>query len=312
VESQALATHALIDELQRRLQAVEARAEAAALAEQRQRHQVAALTDAQRVAEDALRYAQERQGDHLREIARQLPALQELRAAADAEPHMEGEPFTRFAAPAAGRVLGYRGGGTETTAAYHDFEDVFRGSEALIRERQRRYLPLLADHAPVFDLGCGRGELLDLLREAGVAARGVDLDPELVAYCQGKGHEDVQAGDGVALLEAVEPGTVGAICSMQVVEHLDAPALDRLLAAAHRALVPGGRLILETVNPHSPWALKAFWVDLTHEQPIFPEVLLQLARQAGFREAYAFIPQGEGDWDADRTRFGEYAVVATR
>jgi cyclopropane fatty-acyl-phospholipid synthase-like methyltransferase len=99
---------------------------------------------------------------------------------------------------------------------------------------------------------------------------------------------------------------------MQVVEHLPEAALRRMLAAAHQALAPGGRLILETVNPHSAWALKAFWVDLTHQHPIFPEVLLQLCRQAGFAQGYAFAPYGEGDWDVDRTRTGEYAVVATR
>jgi SAM-dependent methyltransferase len=110
----------------------------------------------------------------------------------------------------------------------------------------------------------------------------------------------------------LEPGSAGAICSMQVVEHMDADALERLLRAAHRALRPGGPLIVETVNPHSPWALKAFWVDLTHEQPVFPEVLLQLCRQAGFAEAFAFAPYGEGVWDRDRTSSGEYAVLARR
>ena len=260
----------------------------------------------------------ERQADHLSRavppIERQMPRLQELWAAAVAEPYMEGTPFDRFDAPDAGRVLGYRGGTDDVPAdgEYHAFEDVFRGSEELIRQRQQRYVALLRDSAPVVDVGCGRGELLDVLRDAGIEARGVDLDRELVGYCRGKGHRDVEQGDGVGYLERLGKGAIGAVCAMQVVEHLDGDDLERLLKEARRVLRAHGRLILETVNPHSPWALKAFWVDLTHVQPIFPEVLLQLCRQAGFREAFAFIPTGEGDWDGDRTRFGEYAVVATR
>ncbi len=251
---------------------------------------------------------------HLRHIAGEvLPAVDLARAAA-AEPYMEGEPFSRFDADDAGRVMGFSDADHKAAgdAGYHEFEDVFRGSEEMIRERQQRYVPLLNGYGPVLDAGCGRGEFLDVLAGADIAARGVDLEPELVAYCHGKGHQDVVQGDAVAHLEGLQPGSLGAVVSMQVVEHLPEADLRRMLAAAHRALRPGGRLILETVNPHSARALKAFWVDLTHQHPIFPEVLLQLCRQAGFGEGYAFAPYGEGDWDADRTQAGEYAVVATR
>ncbi len=251
---------------------------------------------------------------HLRHVAAEiLPAVDLARAAA-AEPYMEGKPFSRFDADDAGRVMGYSDADHKAAgdAGYHEFEDVFRGSEDMIRERQQRYIPLLTGYGPVLDAGCGRGELLDVLAAADIAASGVDLEPELVAYCHGKGHQDVVQGDAVAHLEGLPPGSLGAVVSMQVVEHLPEADLRQMLAAAHRALRPGGRLILETVNPHSARALKAFWVDLTHQHPIFPEVLLQLCRQAGFGEGYTFAPYGEGDWDADRTQAGEYAVVATR
>jgi SAM-dependent methyltransferase len=229
-----------------------------------------------------------------------------------AEPYTEGAPFGRFDADG-GRVLGYRAGDDEGEAAddAHAFEDVFRGSEEVVRRRRQRYVTLLRDRAPVVDIGCGRGDLLDVLREAGIEARGVDIDPELVAHCHAKGHAEVQEADAIAYVSGLGPGTVGAICAMQVVERLDSDALGRLFDEARRALRADGRLILETLNPHSPRALKAFWVDRGHIQPLFPEVLLQRCRQAGFTEAYAFVPTGEGDWDADRIRFGEYAVVAT-
>ena len=289
VETHAVATGDALAELDRRLSRVEGQG-------------------------DHLSRAQQQQSRHVSAIEKEMPHLHELWGAAAAEPYMEGTPFDRFDTPDAGRVLGYRGGEDDVPADgdYHAFEDVFRGSEELIRQRQQRYVALLRESVPVVDVGCGRGELLDVLRDAGVDARGVDLDPELVAYCRGKGHGAVEQGDAVGYLESLDPGAIGAVCAMQVVEHLDGHDLERLLKEARRVLQADGRLILETVNPHSPWALKAFWVDLTHVQPIFPEVLLQLCRQAGFREAFAFIPTGAGDWDEDRTRFGEYAVVATR
>jgi SAM-dependent methyltransferase len=154
--------------------------------------------------------------------------------------------------------------------------------------------------------------MLDLLREEGIEALGVDLDPELVAHCRAKGHDRVEVADAVQWLEAAEPGALGAVTSFQVVEHMPEATLLRFIAAAHRALRPGGKLVMETVNPHSPHALKAFWVDLSHQHPIFPEVLLQLSRAAGFGSGRAFCPNGAGDWDVDRLTEGEYAVVATR
>ena len=76
-------------------------------------------------------------------------------------------------------------------------------------------------------------------------------------------------------------------------------------------LTHGGLLIAETVNPHYPPALKTFWVDLTHRAPIFPEVALELCREAGFASAYFFHPNGTGDVGRDRFTQGEFAVVAT-
>jgi glycosyltransferase involved in cell wall biosynthesis/SAM-dependent methyltransferase len=317
VESQAVASQRLVDELDRRLRHVESLVTAAALAEKRQSRELSALnswSQAQAAIVPAIVREKEEHAKQLAAILDELPNLQTLYAAAIAEPYMHDAPFERFETAGTGTVVGFRDNedATADDARYHAFEDLFRGSEDLVRDRQRRYVPLLEGHAPVLDLGCGRGELLDVLRDAGIEGRGVDSDPELVAYCRAKGHDQVAQADAVTHLEGQEAASLGAICSTQVIEHLDGDALTRLLTAGRRALRPGGRMILETVNPHSPWALKAFWVDLTHQQLIFPEVLLQLCRAAGFGEAYIFAPQGEGDWDADRTRQGEYAVVATR
>lgn len=214
--------------------------------------------------------------------------------------------------PVAGRVWGFEGAAPAPAGAdYRSFEDVFRGSEALIRDRQRVYPQLIGAREPVLDLGCGRGELLDLLRDAGVSCAGVDQDESMVARCREKGHE-VTLGDGLAHLGRLPDASVGAITALQVLEHLSADERQGLLATAIRKLMPGGVLILETVNPHAPQALKHFWLDATHHHPVFPEVALVQARLAGFGSAYVFHPGGSGDSDRDRLVMGDYALVAER
>ena len=166
---------------------------------------------------------------------------------------------------------------------YFAFEARMRGSTAAVRERQRRYVDDFRDAAPVLDIGCGRGEFLSLLREAGVEARGVDADADMVAYAAGEGL-DVEQADAVAYLEALDDGSLGGIFAAQVVEHLPPATLVRLLEVAAAKLRPGGLLVAETINPLSPLALRSYFADLTHAQPLVPETLVLLAEQAGFRE----------------------------
>jgi 2-polyprenyl-3-methyl-5-hydroxy-6-metoxy-1,4-benzoquinol methylase len=166
---------------------------------------------------------------------------------------------------------------------YFAFESRMRGSVEAIRERQRSYLDDLREQGPVLDVGCGRGELVGLLGEAGVEARGIDADADMVAYAQGGGLP-VEQADAVAYLEATEDGALGAIVMAQVVEHLPPPVLVRVLELAAAKLRPGGVLIAETINPLSPLALRHYFADLTHAQPLVPETLELLARQAGFGE----------------------------
>jgi O-antigen chain-terminating methyltransferase len=164
---------------------------------------------------------------------------------------------------------------------YFAFESRMRGSVEVIRERQRRYVDDLRDHGPVLDVGCGRGELVGLLREAGVAARGVDADADMVAYARGEGLE-VDQGDAASYLERLPDDSLGAVFMAQVVEHLPPATLVRVLELAAAKIRPGGVLIAETINPLSPLALRNYFADLTHAQPLVPETLELLARQAGF------------------------------
>ena len=133
-------------------------------------------------------------------------------------------------------------------SAYVGFEDVFRGRHDDIVERQRSYLPYFEGATDVLDLGCGRGEFLELLRERGIAARGIDTNAEMVARCVERGLA-VTRSDALSHLRALPDASVGGLFSAQVVEHLGPRYLMRLLEAMHRVLRPGGRAVVETINP---------------------------------------------------------------
>lgn len=167
--------------------------------------------------------------------------------------------------------------------AYFELERRYRGTEEEIGERIAAYLPFLeAAGGPVLDLGCGRGEALALLRDHGVAARGVDGSGRMVALCRERGLE-AEEGDLFAALAAAPPQSLGAVVSFHVVEHLPAVALDRLVRLAWRALRPGGVLILETPSPLSVVvAARNFWLDPTHVRPVHPESLRLLFELSGF------------------------------
>ncbi len=228
----------------------------------------------------------------------------------NALPYMADSPFERMDSPV-GEVFGYRssaamrGGGS----GYVDFEELFRGPGARVAESQRPYLALVREHQPVLDVGCGRGEFLALLAGEGISARGVDSDAGMIERCHALG-VDATLGDANEYLERLQDSTVGTVFSAQLIEHLPYTALQRMLALSRRKLQPGGVFIAETVNPHRVSSLKTFWVDLTHQHPIFPEVALALCAIAGFESAYVFAPNFES-FESARFDSPAYAVVAT-
>lgn len=165
---------------------------------------------------------------------------------------------------------------------YLELERRYRGTEEEIRERISQYLPWLRDRSPVLDLGCGRGESLALLRDHGVAARGVDGSARMVALCRERGLE-AEEGDLFDYLARVPEGSLGGVVSFHVIEHLPVGSLNRLVGLAWRALRPGGVLILETPNPLSVVvAARNFWLDPTHRRPVHPESFRLLYELAGF------------------------------
>ncbi|HEX4959620.1 MAG TPA: class I SAM-dependent methyltransferase [Thermoanaerobaculia bacterium] len=168
---------------------------------------------------------------------------------------------------------------------YLELERRYRGTEEEIRERIAAYRPFfehLSAGAAVLDLGCGRGEALALLRDWGLAGRGVDSSARMVELCRGRGLT-AEVGDLFAVLAGAGEGSLGVVVSFHVIEHLPAAALDRLVRLAWRALRPGGVLILETPNPLSVVvAARNFWLDPTHVRPVHPESLKLSYELAGF------------------------------
>jgi SAM-dependent methyltransferase len=159
--------------------------------------------------------------------------------------------------------------------------DRFRGSEAEVRVRQSQYVSVFAGQRDVIDLGCGRGEFLDLLRDAGIEARGVDIDAELVRRCRDRDLAVDQA-DALSFLADSTPASFGGIFAAQLIEHLPTIDVARLIALAGTRLRGGGVLVLETVNPQCLTGLTSFWIDPTHRQPVHPELLCWLFEQHGF------------------------------
>ena len=214
---------------------------------------------------------------------------------------------------------------------YIAFEEAFRGDREHVRSAQARYLDYLRGElgGPVVDLGCGRGEFLELLRDAGVPAFGIEQNATLAARCRALGL-DVRQGDAIAALSEVEDRSLGAVVSFQVVEHLGLVRVGELLRLARRKLRPGGCWIAETVNVASLITYARGWsIDPTHNRPLHPLTLRFLVDQAGFARSELVFGgevaadtrlEGEGEGEPcarnaarlNATLFGpqDYAVVA--
>jgi 2-polyprenyl-3-methyl-5-hydroxy-6-metoxy-1,4-benzoquinol methylase len=186
---------------------------------------------------------------------------------------------------------------TAEAATYVGFEDRFRGSQQEIRRRVEDYLPILSSASDVVDVGCGRGELLDLLKARGVTARGVDVNLAMVELCQARGLA-VEAGDAVGYLARQADGSIGGLVAIQVVEHFEPGYLAQFLDTAYHKMRPGAPLILETINPACWMAFFETYIrDLTHQRPLHPETLRYLVQASGFQSVDVQFRQPVGDGD---------------
>ncbi|MGB7296640.1 MAG: class I SAM-dependent methyltransferase [Candidatus Aminicenantales bacterium] len=168
---------------------------------------------------------------------------------------------------------------------YAGFENRFRGRPEEVQKQLRRYLSYFSKGGPVLDLGCGRGEFLELLRETGIEAAGVDLNGQMVDICLDKGLF-CRKGDILETLAARPDGSLEGIFSSQVIEHLPPAYLKRLIELSFHKLGGGGTIVLETVNPLSVFALvQVYFLDPSHRSPIHPQALKFLLETAGFEDA---------------------------
>ena len=187
---------------------------------------------------------------------------------------------------------------------YRAFEEKFRGPRGLIQQRLEVYLPFVQPvcaaypEALVLDLGCGRGEWLELLQKNSIVAMGVDLDTGMLAACQ-QINLKVQCQDALESLKQLQDGSASVVSAFHLVEHLPFDRVKDLVAECHRVLKPGGLLIMETPNPENFMvATHNFYLDPTHLRPIPPDLL-------------AFVPEYLGYESVKILRLQETAGVKT-
>jgi SAM-dependent methyltransferase len=173
---------------------------------------------------------------------------------------------------------------TSDAIGYAGFEDLFRGSSEEIRRRQEADADRFRGAADVLDIGCGRGEFLELLRERGVKAIGVDVNREMVDICRAR-DLDAHHADALTFLAALPDASLGGLMAAQVVEHLQPAYLVRLIDVAGAKLRPGAPIVLETINV-ACWVafFESYIRDITHVRPLHPETLKFLVVAAGFEQ----------------------------
>ncbi|HJT81615.1 MAG TPA: methyltransferase domain-containing protein [Chthoniobacterales bacterium] len=173
---------------------------------------------------------------------------------------------------------------------YVAFENRFRGSRQMVKHRVNIYLKDVLDsglgqaETPILDLGCGRGEWLEVAAENGLTASGVDLNAIMITECRERGLQ-VAEGDAVEHLRSLPAESQGAITAFHLIEHLEFEVLVELFREAFRALRPGGLVIFETPNPDNLLvASNRFYTDPTHRHPLPKDFVRFTLESAGFKD----------------------------
>jgi SAM-dependent methyltransferase len=166
---------------------------------------------------------------------------------------------------------------------YFLFENLYRGDETTIKNRQTEYVQYFQNCTSVLDVGCGRGEFLELLREHNIIGYGVDANQTMVHYCRKKGLH-VEEADIFSHLQSLADNSLDGIFTAQTIEHCPPQQVYRLLQLCFEKLQPQKYLVIETQNPTSLYVLSHFYRDLSHEQPVHPDALAYLVKTVGFQD----------------------------
>lgn len=207
----------------------------------------------------------------------------------------------------------------DADAFYLAFENTFRGSEAAVTKKQEKYLSYIKEAYKnggsrhiLLDIGCGRGEFLKLLKKVNVPAKGVEINSMVYRNLKAE-NIDVELIDANKYLENIGENSVFGISAFQIVEHLSQEYFKKFLRIAHEKIIPGGIIILETVNPKCSVALSNFYLDPTHVRPNHPELLKFLLEWYGFSQVKILFSQlcPENFWieGAPQHAYMDYAVI---
>lgn len=175
------------------------------------------------------------------------------------------------------------------------FAQKFRGGEESIKQSFSRYVDHFRGCMDVLDIGCGRGEFLELMRESGIPTRGIDLNTETVALCRNKGLDAEQA-DMFSYLGGLADGSLGGVFCAQVIEHLQPSSVVQLIRLCSQKLRQGAPILFETPNPECLAIFAThFYIDPTHVRPVPPVLLTFYLEEAGFGtlEVVRFAQAGE-------------------
>jgi len=212
---------------------------------------------------------------------------------------------------------------------YKSFEDKFRGKREDIKNQLKIYLPFIEkissskEDISILDIGCGRGEWLELLKENNYKAKGIDLNSDILKECQ-KRSLNVEVADALSYLKSLPNNSLSLITGFHIIEHL--PSFDMILelfAQSHRVLKPNGMIIFETPNPRNILVGSSdFYHDPSHQNPLHPMTMKFFAQKSGFKDALSLVVNGTTLNDIDRLPFNclddyiylgrNYAIVGSK
>jgi len=176
---------------------------------------------------------------------------------------------------------------------YSNFEKRFRGEQDNIKEKLKKYFTYFKDSDEILDIGCGRGEFIEILEEKNKKGMGIDISKSMLKIAKSKGL-DCKYADALDFLKGKADNSIGGIFSSQVIEHFTPDYLREVILESFRTLKSGSTIILETVNPLSIFALsRIFFLDVTHQKPLHPEYMRYLLESSGFYDVDIIYSEGD-------------------